>query len=41
MDKIKQLKVIMIGDSCVGKTALSLVLAGQDFPSQYVPTICK
>ena len=41
MDKIKQLKVVMVGDGCVGKTPLCLVLAGQDFPSEYVPTVCK
>lgn len=43
MDKIEQinLKVIMVGNVCVGKTPLGLVLTGQEFPSEYIPTVCK
>ena len=38
---MEHLKVVIVGDVDVGKTPLSVVLAGQDFPSVWTPTLCK
>ena len=42
MNEITQhLKVVLVGNGGVGKTPLGQVLAGQDFPPMYIPTVCK
>jgi len=32
-------KIIVIGDVCVGKTALAMQICGNEHPSDYLPTI--
>ena len=36
----EQLKLVIVGDDTVGKTCLCLSKATDEFPSDYIPTVC-
>ena len=37
----KRLKIVLIGDGAVGKSLLLYMLRTGEFPSIYIPTVCK
>jgi Ras-related C3 botulinum toxin substrate 1 len=39
MNSVKTVKMVLVGDSCVGKTSLLFTYVHNRFPEEYVPTV--
>lgn len=40
-EKVKQLRIVIVGDGTVGKTCLAMTYARNEFPKYYVPTVME